>query len=85
MPLLDHVIDHSSIRVKRSSVTGETPPAGSLRQGELAINTADGRLFHREGSFPSADGITKIVSITQAAYDALSVKVATTLYIVTPS
>lgn len=45
MPFLDHVIDNSSIRVKRSSVAGEKPPAGALRQGELAVNTADGSLF----------------------------------------
>lgn len=45
MPFLDHVVDHSSLRVKRSSVQGEQPPAGSLRQGELAVNTADGTLF----------------------------------------
>jgi hypothetical protein len=45
MPFLDPVIDSSSIRLKRSAVGGETPSAGSLRQGELAVNTADAALF----------------------------------------
>ena len=66
MPFLDHVVDNSSIRVKRSSVSGEKPPAGSLRQGELAINTADGSLF-----VGAASGSVKIggsvVSLTYAA------------------
>lgn len=45
MPFLDHVIDNSSIRLKRSAVSGELPSAGSLRYGELAVNAADGTLF----------------------------------------
>lgn len=45
MPYLDHVVDARSIRTKRSSLAGEVPPAGALRPAELAINTADGKLF----------------------------------------
>jgi hypothetical protein len=36
-------------------------------------------------SFPSSSGFTQIVTLTEAAYTALSPKVATTLYIVTPN
>ena len=72
-----------------SRVPGEAPELGSLGEGELALNAADGVAYYRTatggvGSFPSGDGITKIVSLTQAAYDALT-PVATTLYIVTPN
>jgi len=42
-------------------------------------------LFHRNGSFPSGDGITKIVTLTQSAYDAITATASvTTLYVVTP-
>jgi hypothetical protein len=59
MPFLDHVVDHSSIRVKRSAVSGETPPSGSLRPGELAVNFADGTLF-----IGDADQIHEIAAAT---------------------
>lgn len=45
MPYLDHVVDATSLRVKRSDQPGEVPSAGSLRPGELAINIADNRLY----------------------------------------
>lgn len=35
----------NTIRHKRSSTAGATPAAGSLVAGELAINTADGKVF----------------------------------------
>lgn len=35
----------NTIRHKRSSVAGAVPAAAALVPGELAINTADGRLF----------------------------------------
>lgn len=38
----------NTILHKRSSTTGATPSAGSLTQGELAINTADGKLFTKK-------------------------------------
>jgi hypothetical protein len=40
----------NTIRHKRSSTTGATPSAGSLVTGELAINTADGKLFTKKDS-----------------------------------
>jgi hypothetical protein len=68
-----------------SGVPGEMPEPGSLAEGELALNSADNVLYHRDGQFPGAVGVKQIVTITQAAYDALAVKSATTLYIVTAS
>ncbi len=38
----------NTIRHKRSTTTGATPAAGSLVTGELAINTADGKLFTKK-------------------------------------
>jgi hypothetical protein len=38
----------NTIRHKRSSTTGATPAAGSLVTGELAVNTADGKLFTKK-------------------------------------
>jgi len=75
------------VRVRESIVTGAVPTV--LEEGEVALNSTDGLLFCKSvagvvQSFPSATGITKIVSLTQAACDAL-IPVATTLYIVTPN
>ena len=85
MPFRDSDVTGGKVCLKVSHTAGETISGSGLVPGELALNTTDGRLFHRNGSFPSGDGITKIVSITQSAYDALTPKVATTLYIVTAS
>lgn len=38
----------NTILHKRSSTTSATPSAGSLTAGELAINTADGKLFTKK-------------------------------------
>jgi hypothetical protein len=74
------------VRVRESIVTGAVPAV--LEEGEVALNSTDGLLFCKSvsgvvQSFPSATGITKIVSLTQSAYDALTPD-ATTLYVVTP-
>lgn len=45
MAFLDHIIGPSSIRLRRSSTSGEVPTSAMLRPGELAVNTADGRIF----------------------------------------
>ena len=84
MPFRDSDITGGKVRLKVSHTAGETIGGSGLVPGELAINTTDGRLFHRNGSFPSGEGITKIVTLTQSAYDALT-PVSTTLYIVTPN
>ena len=39
------------IKLKRSAVVGKTPQTSSLQLGELAVNTADGKIYlHRSGS-----------------------------------
>ncbi|NDC10792.1 MAG: hypothetical protein EBZ75_15930, partial [Oxalobacteraceae bacterium] len=60
------------IKHKRSAVSGAVPAPDSLSAGELAINTADGKLFTRK-----ADGtvieLTKSTAIDggEVAYDSL--------------
>ena len=46
------------IRPKRSTVTGETPAGSDLVNGEIAVNTADGKLFvkHTDGSVKEISG-----------------------------
>lgn len=46
------------IRVKRSTVSGEVPAAGDLVTGEIAGNTADGKLFikHSDGTVKEISG-----------------------------
>jgi hypothetical protein len=38
----------NTILLKRSSTAGATPSSGSLTQGELAVNTADGKVFMKK-------------------------------------
>jgi len=40
----------STIRIKRSSVSGKLPNTSNLSTGELALNLSDGRLFSSDGS-----------------------------------
>lgn len=80
----DSDISGGKVRLKVSRVAGETISDDGLVPGEVAINEVDGRLFYQGGSFPSATGVHRIVTLTQAAYDALAPD-ATTLYIITPN
>lgn len=73
-----------------SSVPGEEISPGELAEGELALNAGDGRLLYKTpaggvGQFPSAVGVSRIVSLAQGDYDALAVKDAGTLCVVTPN
>jgi hypothetical protein len=77
-------------RLRESILAGEAPVARELEEGEVALNSTDGTLYCKSvagtvRSFPSSSGFTQIVTLTEAAYAALSPKVATTLYIVTPN
>ena len=38
------------IKLKRSTTTGATPSAGDLEVGEVAINTADGKMFTKHSN-----------------------------------
>jgi len=79
----DSDITGGKVALKHSGLAGETLSGAGLVPGELAINSADGRLFYSGGSFPSGVGINRIVALTQAAYDALAVKDSATLYVIT--
>ena len=96
MPYIDQVVGPSSIRTKRSGVAGEVPTQGSLRPGETAIKAADSRLFigglsgevtpvvsSRAAGTAGGTAVANIVSLTQAAYNAIAVKDPATLYLVT--
>ena len=49
------------IKLKRSAVVGKTPVTSSLELGELAVNTADGKIYlHRSGS--SDDTIQSVLT-----------------------
>lgn len=81
--------ENGPVRFRESTVAGEAPAANELVEGEVALNSTDGTLYCKSvagtvRSFPSSSGFTKIGSLTQSAYDALTPD-ATTLYIVTPS
>lgn len=76
-------------RLRESIVATEAPVAAELAEGEVALNSTDGTLYCKSvggtvKSFPSATGFTQIVTLTETAYNALTPKVATTLYVVTP-
>lgn len=75
------------VRLKHSMVASQTIAAEGLVPGEVALNAADGVAYFRTaagevGQFPSATGFRRIVTLTQAAYDALAVKDSQTLYLV---
>ena len=38
------------VKIKQSSVAGKVPSASDLEQGELALNTADVKLYSKNGS-----------------------------------
>jgi len=92
MPYRDSNVTGGKVRLKTSTVAGETVAASGLVVGELALNVADGAAYFRTagggiGQFPSSSaGVLKIESLTQSAYDAITATLsATTLYIVTPN
>ena len=75
------------LRQKHSLVSGESIAPSGLAAGELALQAADGRLVYKNASgvlagFPGSTDIHAIVSLTQAAYDALTPD-ANTLYVIT--
>ena len=46
-----------TVKLKRSSVAGNIPTAVSLELGEVAINTADGKIYFERGSDTSVQAI----------------------------
>ena len=85
-----NVIASKDLCVKHSATAGADPDLAQLAAGELALNTADGRLTYKAAAgtlahLPTAEGFNRIVTLTQSAYDAITATVSsTTLYIVTP-
>lgn len=60
----------ATIQLKRSSTAGATPSAGSLSAGELAVNTADGKLFAKRDDGTVLDitgGTPGVQTLTDAA------------------
>lgn len=48
------------IKVKQSSVAGKVPTTAQLQLGELALNTADGKLYFKK----NVSGTESIVTVT---------------------
>lgn len=53
----------NTIKLKRSSTTGDTPTTSQMELGEIAVNTFDGKLFIRGNN--GSDFVNEISSITQ--------------------
>lgn len=70
--------DNNTTYTVMSEVEGNTGTATTTRL--LSPVRLKQQIQHH--AIPSDGGITRVVSITQAAYDALPTKVATTLYVV---
>ena len=68
----------TTIKLKSSANTGNIPTLAQLSLRELAINTADGKLFVRQGDGDSGDQIIDLHqrSVTEAVSDALALAIA---------
>jgi len=69
----------TTIKLKSSATTGNAPTLSNLSLRELAINTADGKLYVRKGSGSSiGDEIIDLHqrSVTEAVSDALALAIA---------
>jgi hypothetical protein len=56
----------TNIKLKSSSVAGKTPTLSDLSLRELAVNTADGKLFLRKGDGSASDRIIDVTAPLQA-------------------
>lgn len=57
----------TNIKLKSSSVVGKTPTLSDLSLRELAVNTADGKLFLRKGDGSGTDKIIDVTAPLQAS------------------
>lgn len=62
----------NTIKIKNSGVSSNTPAAGSLEYGELALNYADGRLFFKKDSssvkyFTTSEYSNTVISVNTAS------------------
>ena len=56
-----------TIKLKRSSVAGNIPSTSDLALGEVAINTADGKMYLKK----SVDGTDSIIDLSDSPQDAI--------------
>ena len=61
----------NTVTLKKNSSTGNAPSASDLQVGELAVNTADGKLFTKH-----TDGTVKTISEIQISDDATALAIA---------
>jgi hypothetical protein len=57
----------TNIKLKSSSLAGKTPTLSDLSLRELAVNTADGKLFLRKGDGSASDRIIDVTAPLQAS------------------
>ena len=61
----------NTVLIKKNSSSGNEPSASDLSAGELAINTADGKLFTKH-----TDGSIKTIAQDQINSDATALAIA---------
>ena len=61
----------NTVLIKKNSSSGNEPSASDLSAGELAINTADGKLFTKH-----TDGTIKTIAQDQINSDATALAIA---------
>jgi len=68
----------TTIKLKSSATSGNAPSLNNLSLRELAINTADGKLYVRQGNGSGSDTIVDIggQATTNAVNDALALAIA---------
>jgi hypothetical protein len=68
----------TTIKLKSSSTASAVPSLSNLSLRELAINTADGKLYVRKGNGSGSDTIIDIggSSVVDATNDALALAIA---------
>ena len=68
----------TTIKLKSSATAGNAPSLSNLSLRELAINTADGKLYVRKGTGANTDTIVDLHqrSVTEAVSDALALAIA---------
>ena len=55
----------TAVKIKQSAVAGKIPVAGDLLQGELALNTADQKLYSKDGG----GTVFELTSSSTATFD----------------
>jgi|TARA_R110000782_G_scaffold2095_15_gene8297 hypothetical protein len=73
-----------TIKLKRSSSAGAIPGTGDLALGEVAINTADGRMYMKDGanSIVWINKTSEITGTTPQASDGTNKPVGYVWYVV---